>query len=239
MCYSLEASFTVGGALIPAGAYCTWQAVHKRPCLIGLALMPVGFGLQQICEGFVWLGLQREDPHLTQASALAYLFFALAFWPCWFPFFAALMEPQRHRRWLLAGITLLGTIWFWLLFFPLLLDPEKLLRVEIVHHSVSYKFPDLAIYRYIGLGPLRPLYLAALALPFVLSSERAGWMPGVMLGLSAIVCALVYSYAFVSVWCFFAAVMSAYICWIFHTLPARGSTAAAESPARWTWSVAR
>src|ERR1700677_1279381 len=128
MCFSPEASFAAGGALAPVGVYCAWTALRRRPRLLGLGLMPLFFGLQQISEGFVWLGLERGDPHLTQAAALAFLFFAVVFWPVWFPLFATWMEPQRHRKWLLAGLTLLATSWFWAVYLPLLLDPERFLR---------------------------------------------------------------------------------------------------------------
>jgi hypothetical protein len=33
------------------------------------------------------------------------------------------------------------------------------------------------------------------------------------------VSALVFHYAFVSVWCFFAAVLAIYLCWVFYRLP--------------------
>jgi hypothetical protein len=229
MCFSPEASFAAGGALAPVGVYCAWTALRRQPRLLGLGLMPLFFGLQQISEGFVWLGLERHDPHLTQTAALAFLFFAVAFWPAWFPLFATWMEPQRRRKWLLAGLTLLATFWFWALYLPLLLEPERLLRTEIVHHSISYQFPDLAIYDFVPRTPLRVLYFATLAIPFVLSSERVGWQPGLMLGASAVICALVYSHAFVSVWCFFAALMSAYIAWVFYTLPKNAVSQVASS----------
>jgi hypothetical protein len=36
--------------------------------------------------------------------------------------------------------------------------------------------------------------------------------------LSALFSAIVFHYAFVSVWCFFAAVLAGYLCWVFYQL---------------------
>jgi uncharacterized membrane protein len=54
-----------------------------------------------------------------------------------------------------------------------------------------------------------------------LSSQSFGRIPGLALGVSAIVAALLFNYAFVSVWCFFAAVLSIYCCVFFYRLPPR------------------
>jgi hypothetical protein len=226
MCFSAEVSFAVGGALVPVGGYCATAALRKRPSLLGLALMPLFFGVQQISEGFVWQGLHHPDPHLTQIASLAFLFFALAFWPFWFPLFAMLMEPKAARKWLLAGVCVLATAWFWMLWLPLLLDPETLLKTEVVNHSISYEFSNLPVFQlpYTSKPFMRILYFLTLASPFVFTTERAGRLPGVMLAASALICVLIYSYAFVSVWCFFAAIMSAYIAWVMHRVPGKESS---------------
>lgn len=220
MCFSAEASFGVGVALIPAGVYCLWSSVLKKPTYLGLAAVPLFFGIQQISEGFVWRAIEAKDKAQTQTAALFFLFFALAFWPAWFPLLATLMEPQPRRRLLLGGISVLALSWFWILYYPLLLDPETLLTTRQVHHSIQYEYPDLEIYQYVARPWLRLLYLLSVALPLLLSSQRWGRIPGAVLGLSALLAALLFDHAFVSVWCFFAAVMAGYCCWVFHQLPA-------------------
>jgi len=42
MCFSTQASFAVGGALLPAAAYCITAAVRKNRWLLPLALGAVG-----------------------------------------------------------------------------------------------------------------------------------------------------------------------------------------------------
>jgi hypothetical protein len=228
VCFSAGASFAVGGALIPAGIYCLWAAWLKKPSYLALAAVPVFFGVQQISEGFVWHALEHGDDTQTRAASLVFLFFALAFWPFWFPLLTTVMEPQPRRRWIFAAISVLTTAWFWILYFPLLAGPESLLRTEIVHHSIHYEYSTLAIYDYVPRLPLRVLYLLSVALPPMCGSETWGRIPGLVLGASAVIAALVFDYAFVSVWCFFAAVLAVYLCVVFYRLP-RPVAAAGEN----------
>ena len=62
----------------------------------------------------------------------------------------------------------------------------------------------------------------------MLGSENWGRIPGLVLGASAVFSALVFDYAFVSVWCFFAAAASVVILchleWSRRRQPPRGST---------------
>jgi len=220
VCFSATASFAVGVPLIPAGVYCMWMAVIKKPTFLGLAAVPFFFGVQQISEGFVWHAIDHEDIAQTRAASLFFLFFALAFWPFWFPFLAALMEPLVIRRWIFAGLALLASGWFWVLYYPLLVGPESLFTTKVEHHSIRYDYFDgLEIYRHVARPLLQGLYLGSIALPMALGSQSFGRIPGLVLGISALVAALIFDYAFVSVWCFFAAVLSVYCCYFFHQLP--------------------
>src|SRR5262249_7512718 len=77
VCFSAEASFAVGIALIPAGVYCLWAAALKKPSFLGLAAVPIFFGIQQISEGFVWQGrVSASEKIETQTASLVFLFFA-------------------------------------------------------------------------------------------------------------------------------------------------------------------
>ena len=219
MCFSAQASFAAGIVLVPAGIYCLWAAALKKPSYLGLAAVPLGFGIQQISEGFVWHALQHDDDVQTRAASLVFLFFALAFWPFWFPFLTAVMEPCAKRRWIFAFLSFLAIGWFWVLFYPLLVGPEPLLKIQKVHHSIQYEYPDLAIYSYVSKPRLRLLYFLSIALPPLFSTETWGRIPGLVLGASALLAVLVFDYAFVSVWCFFAAALSIYCCVVFYQLP--------------------
>jgi hypothetical protein len=219
MCFSADASFAAGAALIPAGAYCVAAALKKRPRLLPLALVPIFFGIQQISEGFVWQGLHHNDAALVRSASLVFLFFALAFWPFWFPFMSALTETHPRKRLVFRILAVISAGWFLVLYLPITTGPESLLATRIDHHSVQYDYGGLAVYQYVPRPLLRILYFLCVALPMAFSSESLGKVPGIFFAASAVVAAAVFSYAFVSVWCFFAAILSAYLCWMFFTLP--------------------
>ncbi|MBI1829959.1 MAG: hypothetical protein HYR84_00750 [Planctomycetes bacterium] len=218
MCFSAAASFVVGVPLIPAGIFCLWSAALKKPSYLGLAVVPLCFGLQQISEGFVWHGLDHGNTDQAHAASLVFLFFALAFWPCWFPILTAIMEPDPTRKWVFAGLSVACLVWFWILYFPLAVGMVSF-ETRVLHHSIQYLYDDLPIYVFIDKTPLRLLYFLSVALPPMLGSESWGRIPGLVLGVSALVAVAFFDYAFVSVWCFFAAGLSIYLCAVFYQLP--------------------
>lgn len=229
MCFSAEASFTAGAILLPAGAYCLHHAARKKPSWLPLAFIPFGFGVQQISEGVVWLALDRGDEALTRSAALVFLFFALSFWPFWISFQAVVGEEVPIRRRLLTLLAIVNTVWFWVLYFPLVTGPAELLQTRVVHHSIQYVFPDLAVYKVVSRPILRVLYFLAVGLPLVLSSSSWGRLPGLGLAATAGIAVVAFGHAFVSVWCFFAAAFSIYLCVAFRSLSVQ-NTAEVGSP---------
>jgi hypothetical protein len=230
MCFSSDASFAAGAVLIPAGTYCIVSAIRKRPRYLPLAVLPLLFGVQQLSEGFVWLGLHRDDPEMVRSASLVFLFFALAFWPFWLPALTALMETQKRKRVLFFGLSLLSTFWFWALYYPLITGPDSLLATSAVHHHVDYDISRLPIYNYISKIPLRVIYFLCVALPLAFGSEGLGHIPGIVFGISAVFAAIVYSHAFVSVWCFLAALLTVYLFFRFRAMPYVDATQTALDP---------
>lgn len=221
MCFSAEASFAVGTVLIPAGIYCTRRAFRIDCSHLGLAVIPFFFGIQQFCEGAVWIGLRRDDPPLTQAGSLGFLFFALAFWPFWIPLSAFLLEKQPRRKVLMGILTLLSLIWSLILYVPISQYPDQWLVTGVQHHSIQYRYFNLPVYQIISPPLLRVCYLVTIALPLTIGSDRRGMAFGVLLAASALVSHFAFAYAFVSVWCFFAALLALYLCHFFWRLPER------------------
>ncbi|QJW98968.1 DUF6629 family protein [Frigoriglobus tundricola] len=221
MCFSPEASFAVGTALVPAGGYCLYAAWVKDPRLLPVALIPWAFAAQQLAEGFVWLGLRAGDAPQTRTAALVFLFFATAFWPWWFSPLNALIEFRPRRRPVFIVLTLLTTVWFWALYYPFVAGPEPSLLVEVVHHSIQYSYPDHPVLRFVSPTALRVSYLLSVAVPMMLGPNLFGRAPVLMLLGSAVAAAALFGYAFISVWCFFAAVLAGYLCVWFRHYPAR------------------
>lgn len=93
MCCSAAASFGVAATLLPVGAYCLASAWWKNRMYLALAAIPVLFGLQQVCEGVVWVSAGRGDLETAHPATMAFLFFALALWEVWVPLAFAAIEP--------------------------------------------------------------------------------------------------------------------------------------------------
>jgi hypothetical protein len=75
------------------------------------------------------------------------------------------------------------------------------------------------------------LYLLSVVVPVVLGPRVVGPFPLALLLGSAVLAAALFDYAFVSVWCFFAAALTGYLCVLFHRLPARATARPQPEPA--------
>src|SRR6202167_6702774 len=95
----------------------TWRGVRfPRELIVGA--LPLLFGIHQLVEGFVWLGLRGEvSPGLGDTAKQTYIIFAHAILPALVPLGFTLLEPDRRRaRWMwpLVGLgVLLGVYLLW------------------------------------------------------------------------------------------------------------------------------
>jgi hypothetical protein len=205
--------------LLAAGGYCLHAAWRKDRAYLPLAAIPLLFGVQQIGEGIVWLGVRQGNPAMTHAGAMLFLFFALAFWPVWLAFSACSIARRAPRRRLLAVLNVVSLFWAAVLYVPLATGGDDLLAVQVVHHSIQYDYDRLPIYEFIPRPFLRILYMVQVALPMLFIGRGGPRMFGWLLGGSALVSFVLFSYAFVSVWCFMAAILALYLCAVLHNLP--------------------
>jgi hypothetical protein len=219
MCFSAEASFAAASALLPAGGYCVGVAARKRPDHLPLAVVPLLFGLQQFCEGLVWVGLERGDPSLVRASSLAFLAVALGVWPFWVSLSVLPLEGRTEARRFLKASAVAGLALGCALYLPMALDADKWLRVSVTQHSITYNPMGLPAFQLLaheywdaayGTLVLAPLFVAPLGGGFAVFRT--------LLVVSIAVTFLVFHHAFVSVWCFFAAVLSLQLCFTFFRL---------------------
>lgn len=223
MCFSAEASFASAGVLAVAGGYCLRAALRRRPRDWAFALIPLGFGLQQAAEGGVWLAVAAGDAQAARVCSAVFLFFALAVWPFWFPLAAAVGEPRRGRARLLYAWAVLATAWLWVAYLPVLLAPEAL-AVEVAGHSLHYKHGDEWVFGGAVRWPATAAYILCVGGPLLATSRRRQMLVPLVLGFVAVVVAAwVYAHAYTSVWCFFAALLSAYTAWDFARTPPAGT----------------
>ena len=216
MCFSAEASLGVAVALLPAGAYCVEAAWRKDRRYLPLAAVPVLFGLQQVCEARVWAGLGLGDPGLARVPSLAFLFFAFAVWPVWVPMAVAAVEPRGHRRWALVALAGVGAAVGAAYYLPIAADGGRGLAPAVVGHSVRY---DLSAVPAAAGWAWLALYLAAVCGPLLASRGRHLRPLGLGVAVAAMASYVLFEHAFASVWCFLAAVLSAYLAYALHALP--------------------
>lgn len=211
MCFSASASFTASVLLIPTGIYCLREAVKNNKNYIAIASLPLLFGIQQSFEGWLWLGVASNDLNTIYSAAWGFLFFSHFFWLFWVPLSAYLLETNRRLKKFLKIFTIVGFIYGACLYFPLLIYQDWL-QIQVIHHSIFYR-----TYFFFNNQLFLPkdfsliIYMLILLTPLSISSNRSLNYLGFLIFIAASATSLLYSYAFISVWCFFAAIVSVYL----------------------------
>jgi hypothetical protein len=198
MCFSATASFTAGTALTAVGGLTLRKSEGKVE--LPLALVPLLFGVQQLTEGVLWLSLRNDvAPVFEKWSTYIFSMFSHVLWPIYVPFAILLVEHNRRRRSSIAVFQALGlAVGLYLLYF--IVRYPVTARVE--GRSIFYDSPHFFI-----MGAL-VIYLLATCVSGLFSSHRCVNVFGVLAFVLAIAAYLVSVKTFVSVWCFFAAVLS-------------------------------
>lgn len=201
MCFSAPASFVAGTALSAIGV-ATIRRVERRAEL-PLALIPLLFGMQQLVEGVLWLALVRDAPVLQQTMTYVYSVFSHVWWPIYVPFAVGILESTPWRKRVLYGFQAAGLAVGLYLLFILVTRPVV---AEIDGHHIVRHIVYLSPHFY--LVPVMVLYLAATCVSSFFSSHPFVRLFGMTALVSFVVAYLFYARALVSVWCFFAAVLS-------------------------------
>ena len=206
MCFSATASFA-GGVIISAIGVATVREIHK-PSQLVFASIPLFFGLQQIIEGTLWLTIPLPDlMSLQKISTYFFLIMADFLWPTIIPLAVLLMEEKKKRKKILRILFVLGLSLslyyaYCLLFFNV---TPQIMGYHILYKSdfpKSLEMPAFIIYLIVTITPL-----------FVSSIQRTHLL-GILMFLSCLVTAIFFTQYLTSVWCFFAALISAVIFWI-------------------------
>jgi hypothetical protein len=207
MCFSTTVSFASSGLLIATGIYCI-KSVTNDKVYLPLACVPLAFGLQQGFEGVVWSGIHANNLDAMRAGALSFLFFSHWFWLFWPPFMALCLETDPRIQHICQFFAAAGVLYGAVLYLPLLLNHDWL-SVAVIHRSIEYQARFIGDSMPIVLSRL--LYGLIILVPLFLSSNLDLNIWGILLAASAVISVLVFKYAFVSVWCFFAALLSIYL----------------------------
>lgn len=210
MCFSAAVSYSATAVLVTTGIYAIRQARRLPAPYLLWAMIPVFFGIQQAFEGRVWQMLDAGDAGAAVPYAQGFHFFSHFLWLWWFPLCSYLVEPEKIRKRVIGGFALFGAFAGTLVYFVILSHPEWM-TVAIREHSIYYRF-SVPYRNSIHLPiPTAGLYALTVLIPLLISSHSRIKIFGVLIILSMLLASKAYEYAYISVWCFFAAVLSLYI----------------------------
>ena len=195
MCFSANASFVAGTSLSALGIATLTNTKSKSE--IPFAMIPLLFGIQQLIEGVVWLTFVRDAPVVKQVMTYAYSGFSHVLWPIYMPFAIGVLETVRWRKRTLGAFEVAGiAVGLYLLIVT------RPVVAQVVSRHVEYASPHFYI------PAVMVLYLAATCMSGFFSSHRFVNLFGILALLSFLAAYFIAAHALVSVWCFFAAVLS-------------------------------
>jgi hypothetical protein len=198
MCFTANVSFGTSALVLGVGIVAIKRI--DSPKMLGLACTPIVFCFHQLAEGCLWLSLKNPDFTSWYNPALyGYSFISQPLWPIWVPFTIWLMETDKRRKKILYYFLLLGAASSLYMFYCLLTYDISAV-VENGHIRYYRDFPFLNI--------MRPVNFMTIAItPFLSTLRHTKLLAGAMMA------ALILTYFFftnylISVWCFFAAILS-------------------------------
>lgn len=150
------------------------------------------------------------NPWLTEL----YLFFSNVLWPVYVPLAVLSLETVSWRRRVIASIATLGAVVsIYLLSLLILFPTTASIAGQHILYEVSNPYEQTTI----------ALYVFVTCVSLLFSSHRRVIAFGVAAFAAELIAYVFYQVWFISVWCFFAAVVSIMVLWYFQGLrPARG-----------------
>ena len=200
MCFSATASFTAGIVLTAIGVASIKKVQHRSQFLF--AAIPLIFAVQQFSEGILWLTLPYPElQYLQKNTTFFFLVFAQIIWPLYVPVAILFLEKQRTRKNIqrvLVGIGIVVACYLTYCLYAYEVHAE----IDCYHIAYIQAYPE----KFRIWGGL--LYIIATIVPPFFSHIRRMWLLGVTVLVSYLITTLFYENYLVSVWCFFASVIS-------------------------------
>jgi uncharacterized protein DUF6629 len=199
MCFSATASFIAGISLSIIGVVTLKKARSKKE--IPFASIPLLFGVQQFIEGLLWTSFRYNDPFFNEVMTYTFSVYSHVLWPIFIPFSIRLLETVPWRKKVISVFLVIGTlVGAYLLYLIIKFPVISVIDKNIVYASTHfYQVPVIL------------LYLGATCLGSLFSSHKMIIVFGALALFLFLVAYLFYTVAFFSVWCFFAAILSAII----------------------------
>ena len=206
MCFSTQISFGAGALLTVTGIATLTQVKEKKQ--LPFACIPLIFALQQFTEGFVWLSLHYPSSfHYPLVPTYIFLIIAQIIWPVWVPFSIWLMEADKSRKKVLFLFVVVGIIFALYLIYSMINNP---MYSEIDHKHIRYiqrVSPTLIL-----TGAI--MYFLTTVISPIISKNSNMKVLGFTIFISFSVSKLYFQDYVVSVWCFFAAMLSVLVYFI-------------------------
>jgi hypothetical protein len=199
VCFSPDADVVVGGVVVVIGADALRHV--REPKQILLASLPLLFGLHQIDEAFVWWGLRGHvSESIGRVGVWIYVLFALAALPALVPLAVLAVERVPTRRRLIGLFSILG------------IAVGVSLGVALFRGSVNAAIDG----RHIAYGvsalsqgrDLTAIYVVAACGALLASSYRDLAALGLLNLVAVPVLMWLTVSGFISLWCFWAALVS-------------------------------
>lgn len=211
MCFSVEASFGASAVLTAFGIAAVMKA--KTPAQKFFALTPLIFAIQQFGEGIVWLSLgHSEYAGWQQPATYFFMIISQAVWPIWVPLTILFLEKEKRRKIILLALFGIGVFVSAFLLFTILYYKQDSNIGQHIEYTSDFQHESLT-------GIIFPfLYVSATVFPLLISSLVRIRILGFAVLFFSIVARVFYEKYEVSIWCFFAAMMSAMVCGIIYDL---------------------
>jgi hypothetical protein len=222
MCFSATASFGAGVVLGTIGILAVAKAKTKPRRLF--ATIPLIFAVQQFTEGLLWLSLKNTDMASWQPLiTYIYLVFAMAVWPLWVPLTIRLLEKDARSKRIMNVLVGIGAVVAICVVLVLSLYPVEAMTPvclscplssnPALNQHIHYRFTFPPVPKGL-IGAFTVLYImATIITPFISSIRKMKWLGFVFLA-SYLFAVILYNGFVISVWCFFAALLSFVVLWI-------------------------
>jgi len=138
---------------------------------------------------------------LQAFATYAFLVMAQLIWPVLVPLSVLLMETNKTRKKILWSLLMIGASVSLYYLYCLIFYRA---HAEISYMHINYKSNVQSPFSRIPTA----VYLVATLAPVFVSSVKRAYMLGVVIGLSALVSVIFFTECLISIWCFFAAVVS-------------------------------
>jgi Family of unknown function (DUF6629) len=202
VCFSPQADVVVGAIVVGVGVDAVRHVTAPRQ--IPIATLPLLLGAHQLTEAFVWWGLYGDvSESVERIATWIYLLVALAVVPFYIPLAVGFVERSAARRRVIGVFAVAGLVVSVALGSAMFRGP---IHAAIQGHHISYELDGL----HAG-GEWTALYVVATCGALLACSSRDIAAIGALNFVAVPVLAWLTMTGFVSLWCFWAAIVSVLI----------------------------